>query len=150
MDKMIDNSKLKVINTESATAQAISNELKQRQRIHHFIDITRFRRNLVKSGKPVAETDYMKYWKSLQNEGAGSIVYGRKGKPDRFLFNYSLKDIAAASVPSAVTKPVKRSPGRPKGSKNRVNLSAKQDVKGLKKQLIKLQEELRVLVSSLK
>ena len=34
------------------------------------------------------------FWKELEAAGVGSIIYGRKGKPNRFSWHYSLKSVA--------------------------------------------------------
>jgi len=63
-----------------------------------FVDIRRTRMEMVREGRKVIEAEYTKYWKDLQALGVGSIVYGRRGNPDRFALHYSLKGLSQAMM----------------------------------------------------
>jgi hypothetical protein len=94
----LDGAKLKAIGHASHTAEVTMTALAMRERLRHFSDITRTRNQLVRNGERLVEEDYMAFWKSLQDAGVGVIVYGRKGRPDRFEWHYSLKKVAKASL----------------------------------------------------
>jgi hypothetical protein len=94
----LDGGKLKAIGHASHTAEVTITALALRERLRHFSDITRTRMQLVRNGERIVEEDYMKFWKSLEDAGVGVIVYGRKGKPDRFHWYYSLKKVAKAAI----------------------------------------------------
>jgi len=79
---------------ESPTSEGLLLSLAVRERHTHQTDLRRFRIRLVNDGIKVVEKDYINAWKQLESLGAGSIIYGRKGKADRFKWYYSLIDIA--------------------------------------------------------
>lgn len=122
------------------TALATMEELNNRQRNRKFLNIELIHKNLLRKGLKIVDADYMKYWKDMQEAGVGSIVYGRKGNPDRFACNYNLKDVAQVALgggkveeiapvvsngtPDPIVVEAKRGRGRPKGSKNKRKKSA--------------------------
>lgn len=94
----LDGAKLKRIGQASHTAEVTMTDLAMRERLRHFSDIVRTKNKLVRSGEKIVDSDYMAFWKGLQDAGVGSIVYGRRGKPDRFEWHYSLKQVAKAAL----------------------------------------------------
>lgn len=92
------NFKLKAIAESTETAGATSSMLIERERNTPHADIGRVRSALVRDGARLVEADYMKFWQDLQDAGAGSIIYGRKGKPSRFAWHYSLRMIGQAML----------------------------------------------------
>lgn len=94
----LNGTKLKEIAHKSHTATVTATSLALRERLRHSSDITRTRSELARQGERIVESDYMQFWKDLQAAGVGSIVYGRKGKPDRFDWHYSLKSVAKACI----------------------------------------------------
>ncbi len=117
------------ITHSNETALATTEELKSRVRNRRYTNIEKTRKLLVQKQLKIVEGDYVQYWKDMQAAGFGSIIYGRKGNPDRFAWNYNLKDVASAGLASGdmADQPIPqiaparaKKPGRPKGSKNRV------------------------------
>lgn len=94
----LDGSKLKKIAHATHTAIVTATSLALRERLRHSSDITRTRNALARSGERIVESDYMQFWKDLQSAGVGAIVYGRRGKPDRFEWHFSLKSVAKACL----------------------------------------------------
>lgn len=94
----LDGAKLKAIAHKSKTAEVTALSLAMRERLRHSSDITRTRSELARAGERIVESDYMQFWKDLQAAGVGSIIYGRKGKPDRFDWHYSLKAVSKACI----------------------------------------------------
>jgi hypothetical protein len=95
---ILDGSKLKAISHASHTAEVTMTALAMRERLRNFSDITRTRNQLIREGEKIVDADYMAFWKGLQDAGVGVIVYGRKGKPDRFDWHYSMKKVAKAAL----------------------------------------------------
>lgn len=89
---------LKKIANSSHTAEVVMTDMALRERLRPFSDIQRTRNRLVREGEKIIEDDYKAFWKSLQDAGAGVIVYGRKGQPDRFQWHYSMKKVAEAAL----------------------------------------------------
>ena len=98
MESVLNGKQLKAIAHKSHTATVVATSLACRDRLRHESDITRTKNALIRDGEKIVEADYMQFWKDLQLAGAGSIVYGRKGKPDRFTWNYSLKKVAESMI----------------------------------------------------
>lgn len=94
----LDGAKLHKIGHASHTAEVTITDLALRERLRTFSDITRTKNKLIRNGERIVEADYMAFWKSMQDEGLGVIVYGRRGKPDRFEWHYSLKLVAKAAL----------------------------------------------------
>lgn len=109
----LDGAKLKAIAHKSHTATVTATSLALRERLRHSSDITRTRSELARQGERIVEADYMQFWKDLQAAGVGSIVYGRKGKPDRFDWHYSLKEVAKACIDGSDVKAFKTSHAAP-------------------------------------
>lgn len=147
---------LSKIGSSSESAQIVMNTLAKRERFRRESDLTRLKRDLIKQGSKVVDEDYMQFWKGLEAEGVGSIIHGRKGKSDRFKWNYSLKVVADAAklgsaqeVPELSNKPITKAPanrvkGRPIGSVNRGRLF------NLPITLTVTKEELKAIVKVLK
>lgn len=94
----LDGSKLKAIAHSTPTAEITVTSLALRERLRHSSDIQRTKSQLIRDGEKIVDADYMKLWKDLQDAGIGSIIYGRKGRPDRFEWHYSLKSVAKAAL----------------------------------------------------
>jgi hypothetical protein len=94
----LDGVQLKKVAHASHTAEVTITALAIRERLRPFSDITRTKNQLVRNGEKIVEADYMNFWKGLQDAGVGVIVYGRKGKPDRFEWHYSMKKVAKAAL----------------------------------------------------
>jgi len=95
---LLEGNKMKEIASASHTATVTINALANRQRLRHSSDITRLRSQLVRNGEKIVEVDYMKFWKDLEAANVGSIIYGRKNKPDRFKWFYNLKSVAKSAM----------------------------------------------------
>lgn len=94
----LDGNKLKEIASRNETASITANSLATRERIRHHSDIIRTRAQLVRDGQRIVDSDYMQFWKELENAGVGSLIFGRKGKPNRFAWHFSLKSIAKSML----------------------------------------------------
>lgn len=94
----LNGAQLKKIANASHTAEVVMTDMALRERVRSFSDIHRTRNRLIREGEKIIEDDYRAFWKSLQDSGAGVIVYGRKGNPDRFQWHYSMKKVAEAAL----------------------------------------------------
>lgn len=95
---VLNSEKLRSVSHASHTAEVTITALAIRERLRHFSDITRTRNTLIRKGEKIVDADYISFWKGLQEAGVGVIVYGRKGKPDRFEWHYSMKKVAEAAL----------------------------------------------------
>lgn len=130
--------------TSTDTGKSILSHFASRARTTSSTDLRRLKYLLLNNGNVIEDKEYLGVFKLLQNKGVGAIIYGRKGKPDRFKWNYSLKVISQNALsgltfqePSEdeelplAAEPVfpeqtteKRKPGRPRGSKNKSSKKA--------------------------
>lgn len=124
---------VKSIANSSEAAKAIFDELGSRKRYRKYTNLDQFKHLLMSKGLKVVDTEYWKTLKDMEKAGLGTIIIGRRGNPDRFIWNYNLKSVAqAAKDPGtqlqSIESPVKRKVslkktakkrGRPPGSKNK-------------------------------
>lgn len=94
----LDQGKLKQITNASHTAVVTMLLLALRERARGFSNITATKEQLIRMGEKIVDEDFQSFWKSLQDAGIGAIVYGRRGRPDRFQWHYSLKAIARVAI----------------------------------------------------
>lgn len=95
---VLDKSRLSTLANSSETAQAIFQDVSTRRRIRWETNLPRYAVKLAHKGFKVVEQDYENAWKGLEEIGAGVIVRGRNGKPDRFKWHYSLKEIGVGGL----------------------------------------------------
>lgn len=105
----MDTGTIKKIATETNTAKVVFNALSERQRNRQVTDLRRFKMRLLANGNVVKESEYNSLFQKLEAEGVGTFVK-ESGKPPRFKWNMSLKEVGAAAVghnntPKSVTKP---------------------------------------------
>ncbi len=120
--KDVNIEELKNLPKASPTADVVLSTLASRMRLRHFTDLTRLKTILISEGKKIVNEDFMSLFQSLERLGIGSVVYGRKNKPDRFEWFYSLKDVGKAAL------------NRPYDALNRMNvveMSPRRKVKNL-------------------
>ncbi len=68
--------------------------LGSRQRIRQQTDLTVLYRQIKRLDRNVNEKDFLATFRKLEADGAGSLVIGRRGNPNRFIWKYNLKDVA--------------------------------------------------------
>lgn len=95
---MLDQSKIKSVANSSVTSKAIFNALSERERYRDQLDLRKFKNDLMNKGEKIVQDEYLETFKMLEDLGVGSLIIGRKGKPNRFKWNYNLKDVAKASM----------------------------------------------------
>lgn len=93
---------IKSIASETPTAANVFNNLAGRKRHRQETDIGRYRMALIREGVKIADGDYMNVWKKLQEAGAGTLIIGRHGNPDRFKWNYSVKDVGKLATDGGI------------------------------------------------
>lgn len=111
----LNGSKLKQITNASHTAVVTMLLLALRQRARGFSNIPATKEQLLAMNEKVVEEDFQTFWKELQAAGIGSIVYGRRGRPDRFQWHYNLKQIAKIAIEGreeAIKELAKKKPRR--------------------------------------
>lgn len=124
---MLNQLQIKSIAEETNTSKEVFSHLKERIRFRRETNLHKLHNILMHSGAKIVEEEYINLFKRLQDEGAGALIIGRRGKPDRFKWYYNLKKIAEAAYnPSTIIdklndpnqKVVKRSRGRPRKVQN--------------------------------
>ncbi len=79
-------------------AKNIVADLGKRLRLRRKTNIPRYQRHLADQfGSEVDEAQLVDTFKKMESLGLGSLVNGRGGKPSRFVWKYSLRDVAKAA-----------------------------------------------------
>lgn len=65
-----------------------------RQRVRQQTDLTQLYKDIRRMDKTVDEKDFLNTFKDLESKGVGSLIIGRRGNPNRFIWKYNLKDVA--------------------------------------------------------
>lgn len=94
----LNGTELNKIAHSSPTAEITMTALALRQRVRHYSDINRTRNLLMNHGEKIVDSDFQQLFNDLEKAGIGVIIRGRKGKPDRFEWYYSLKSVAKAAL----------------------------------------------------
>ena len=119
---MFNQDVLKSVANQSNTSKSIFDAFASRKRFRSQTNLNKLRIDLLNKGERIDNDEYLETFKSLQDMGIGSLIIGRRGKPNRFKWNYSLKDVAkiasnAESIQDIAE--IKRPRGRPPGSVNK-------------------------------
>lgn len=73
---------------------AIFDDMGNRERFRREYNLKRLHKELNEGSKKTIEySEFINGFKDMEEAGLGSLVIGRGGKEDRWLFNYNLKDI---------------------------------------------------------
>lgn len=101
---------IKDIAHSTHTASAVFLSLSQRRRPRRILNLNLLMDHLKEQGVTIQKTDFYSTFKSLQKEGVGNLIYGRKGNPDVFVWFYNFLDLAEIGLgdvnknPSTVKK----------------------------------------------
>lgn len=68
--------------------------LGSRRRVRQETNLTVLYRTIKRMDKTINEKDFLAAFRALEAKGAGTLVIGRKGNPNRFVWDYNLKDAA--------------------------------------------------------
>lgn len=88
-------------------SQDVFKRLASRERAKNRSDIDAICREIEADKK--SQLDYNKYievWRQLELMGVGSLVFGRRGNPNRFVWNHNLKEIGKQALNITEPKPV--------------------------------------------
>lgn len=85
---------LKQVAEASPVSKIVFDMFSARERFRRRSDLRRMHSNLVLEGKQISYDDFLTVFENLQDAGVGRIVVGRKNNPDRFLWNYNIKEVA--------------------------------------------------------
>lgn len=99
----MNTSKLKEIAVKSKSATEVALSFIDRQRARPSTDIRRLKGMLARQGHRIDGAEYSQFWKDLQAAGIGSIIYGRRGNPNRFEWRYNLRKVAEAMLEGGET-----------------------------------------------
>lgn len=94
---MLNSGTLKTIANSSPTANTIFEALSKRERFRERITLKKFKYDLIKSGQKVVDQEFLDTFKKLEEAGVGSLVKGRGSNPDRFVWNFNLRDVGTAA-----------------------------------------------------
>lgn len=121
---MLNQEQIMSLAKSTKTAENIVSALKDRKRFRKETNLSKFHQILMNNGASIVENEYMDFWKGLEKLNLGSLIIGRKGKPNRFKWFYNLKGFAkVASGETAEIQPLgkktvslteKRPVGRPR------------------------------------
>jgi hypothetical protein len=100
MHSALDVKRLKIIANNSPESKLIFEALKNRDRTRKITDLRQFQYKLVDEGSNITKEDIMQTFQELEQAGVGIIVIGRRGKPTRFKWNYSIKKIGKLGLNS--------------------------------------------------
>lgn len=145
----VNESRMKEIAKSNVTSYSLMLYFALRERHTSNFNVRVLKTELIKSGVPVNDKDLYEAMDQLQKENLGVIVYGQNGMDDNFKWNYKLTQFNRTAFEPKVLKPIlkksnsvktrksnfynavreyqglpviKRAPGRPKGSKNRITI----------------------------
>lgn len=133
---MFNRDELKSITKSSTTAKNIMEFLADRKRFRRQTDLNQMAQHIEQAGMTVVEDDYLKAFQALEKAGVGHLIIGRRGKPNKFKWNYNLKTVGQAATtnepveieelgrkprtvkpePQEGSTSPKRGPGRPRKS----------------------------------
>jgi predicted ABC-class ATPase len=100
---------LKVLAKKSVTSENIFTTLALRDRMRDSTDLGRFKIQLIKECGNIVDNDYLGTFQELERIGMGAIIYGRKKKPTKFMWKYSLKEVGQSGIEAAKKEEVKKS-----------------------------------------
>lgn len=95
---------LKELMTINDAAVATFEELKNRQRYRKETNLRRFRRTLIEKYGKIDHEQLEDVFKRMESLGMGSLVIGRDDKPTRFVWKYSLREVAKAAEAGRMPK----------------------------------------------
>lgn len=105
----------------SPGAKEVFNVLERRQRSRKRTDLNRIYREIKLTNTEITKKEVLVVFKKLQDAGVGSIVFGRGSNPNRFVWNYSLRDIAKTAFEKDKKAPIAPAPGEPIKAKTAIN-----------------------------
>lgn len=127
---MFSSENVKSVAHSNPTASAVFLELSQRERGRHIINLDLLETKLIAQGVKIDSGEFLTTFKQLEETGAGRLVYGRRGNPNCFIWNYDLKDVARIGLGSQNVQPrvvaikPSRSTGKRKPPTSSVSISA--------------------------
>lgn len=89
------------------TAEGMFLDWNERRRFRKYTNVELHFKTLDKKGVKYDKKEYFDTLKKLSELGVGTLRYGRKGNPDVFIWNYSLKDIAKIGIENKDIEPIK-------------------------------------------
>lgn len=101
---MLDQDVIRSIANESNTSKAVFDTLSKRIRFRRQTNLSKFANLMINKGERIVEEEYIQLFKRLEEAGIGTLVIGRRGKPNRFKWNYNLKDIGRIGMGEIGTK----------------------------------------------
>lgn len=115
---------VKTVFESNHTAGTIRDVLSKRIRFRHQTNLNKFRNDLLSAGHKIVEKEYIETFQKLDQLGVGSLIIGRRGKPNRFLWNYNLKDVAksAKAISTPPSSPIAKIETKPQVTLPKGNL----------------------------
>lgn len=95
---MLDPVKVQEVFRKNETSEAIAKELSTRVRFRPRTNLNKVYNDLIRHGQRVVQPEYLQTFQELEDIGVGSLTIGRGGRPNRFLWNYNLKEVAKAAL----------------------------------------------------
>jgi hypothetical protein len=104
---MLDQVKVKELAQTSDTTKTVFNALAKRERFRSSTDLAKFHRALLGEGARIVPVEFLELFKRLHDMKVGTLVFGRRGKPNRFIWNYNFKEVAKAATSDMSPKNIK-------------------------------------------
>jgi hypothetical protein len=101
---MLNQASIRSIAKESEESLSIFNSLAKRKRTRKVTDLRQLQYKLLDEGEKLTKEDVMRTFQALEKAGVGSVIIGRRGKPTRFKWHYSIKRVAKAGLGPRVYK----------------------------------------------
>lgn len=108
--KPMNIEQLSKIATKNKTAEAVFTSWAVRERNTDEIDVARTRNLLLNEGFKVVPEELISTLKEMEKQGFGEFRAGKNGRPTRFRFNYSIKEMGKAALGEVVPKPIIKKP----------------------------------------
>lgn len=90
----MENTNLSKVANLNDAAVATFDVFAKRQRFRSNTNLSRFHRELEDKYGTINEDELLQTFKGLEQAGMGSLIVGRKKTKTRFIWNYSLRDVA--------------------------------------------------------
>lgn len=109
---MYNLNEVKTVANQSETAKSVFDALSKRERFRSSTNLSKFKRELMEQGRKIVSDEYMETFKRLHDMKIGTLVIGRRGGANRFLWNYNFKNLLKQGRSNNAVEPFKQAQGK--------------------------------------